>query len=103
MAPLLFEGRCQMRLALALVAFCSTLPARSLLVSLSGTYNSSVPSTTYLAPNKPWSLTFNVDSNPAVLGSDPTQSGTSAVTNINYTLNGVPVTVIGDFFAMGTL
>ena len=92
----------EMRLVIAFVAFCSTLPAVTLSFSLSGKYGPTLPISTYLAPNKSWSLTFYVDSNPAVSGVTPTQVEVHTLKGIDYTLNGSPITVTGAYLQMFT-
>lgn len=65
----------------------------TLTVSTGGTYSASVPSTAWTAPSTPWTVTFNVDSNPVVLNSSAGNFTEVAVTNFVYKLNGSTVSV----------
>lgn len=79
-----------MRFALMLL-LASGLSASPLLLTADGTFSSTTPTSSFTAASEPWSLSFQVDSNPAVLGSDAGIDFDTSFTNFAYTLNGSPV------------
>ena len=85
---------------LAAAALLSSLPLSGALVSVStgGVFNSLVPTTSWSASGDTWSLSFDIDTNPAVsqvvVGTATTPGGFDPViTNFVYDLNGAAVNV----------
>ena len=71
------------------------MPAATLLVTASGVFGSFssyfTPTTSFTAPNEPWSLSFQVSSNPVVSDTSFGVQFAPVFTNFTYTLNGSPV------------
>jgi hypothetical protein len=90
---------------LAVVAILSASAfAANVVITASGTYNSTAPTNAYTAPNAPWTLSFQVGSTPTVNSNDSTEFGTVFTIGV-FTLNGVSVPVTGSrvvFFSSNT-
>jgi hypothetical protein len=78
-----------MRKILLLAVSAAALWAAPLTVTASGTFNAATSSTPYFGPNKTWSLSFNIASNPMVLSYNTGQYSQVAISNVVYLLNGV--------------
>jgi len=87
------SGMCKtLLLYLLSVAACGLVTASPLYVSTSGVFSSSDSSGALVAPNKPFTLQFAVDTNPTPLSGTVTSLGFDVpVLAFSYSLNNVPV------------
>jgi len=63
--------------------------AGSLNFSMSGTFNGATSSTPYFGPNENWSVSFIIDTNPAVVSDTIGQFTQVGISNVAYLVNGV--------------
>ena len=93
-----------LKVLLPVVALCSeSANAEIISYSDSGTFSSSVPSSTFSAPSETWAFSFQADTNPAV--SDTGMGGFSfAFSDFSYSLDGSAVAIAPTFirFFSGT-
>lgn len=85
------------RAFLLLIAFlllsAGGLSANTLLVTASGTFSSTTPTSTFSAPGESWSFSFEVDSMPVVLSSEYDLEFSPSFTDFTYTLDGSAVAI----------
>jgi hypothetical protein len=87
----------RVKLLLPVFALCSvSANANIISYSDSGTFSSSVPSSTFSAPSETWAFSFQADNKPAV--SDVGMGGFDfAFSDFSYSLNGSPVAITPTF------
>lgn len=85
-----------LRAAFLFLFACTPVFASPLTVSLSGTFRSGTPTTSYSASGGTFNITFLVDSNPAVFLVNQNYGFHPIISAATYTLNGTPVVVTPD-------
>jgi hypothetical protein len=70
-----------------------SLSAAAITYETGGTFNSSTAASAYSGPDETWSLSFVVDTNPAVSEVNPDGYFDADFSDFSYTLNGAPVAI----------